>query len=581
LVDINNIKSTLKSVTVGDSGAKNVSVSPIVGSSAVTVQAILEDAVIQGTNFTGTWQGYSPVATDPGIQSVVNEHTAQLADKVNLGNSLPVIGSQPTTIAYPGLIGMDSLGNIFRAGTLLNLQRSNDGETWETIHTFNRNPNGVRQLDNGELLVGIADNYPTNTIKSALWISSGYPSVNATWSKVLDADDYQQSLGLSWGFGGAGNKYVVSEYDSKAANVRSANQKVWLTQDSGLTWTTIYNHGTGALSNRHVHGCCYDQYSGAIWVTVGDYSIPDPTARGIIVSWDLGVTWTVVTNQHQPTAIYAFPDCVIFGTDNAPNGILRINNPSPSSLVVDSAYKLNLSKSISHVAERPFRLGDGLLVIPFTTSVLDNGYVLATYDGWSWFELWQDTRSYNGYGATSVFGPMASGKYMITGRELNGYFSVTIDDIKTSLISAISNASKLLNNQTPKRAYIAVANSSTPYTVVGTSWTRIILSTSPFKLYDTSDLFSIEADGRGIKVKRDCIVNVDADTVAANSFVNPWARIVVNDVSVGASYYQTIINKTLMLNANDVIGLEAWEGVGGKSVLGSSYCLVLDTWETY
>jgi len=80
LVDINNIKSTLKSVTIGDSGAKNVSVSPIVGSSAVTVQGVLEETVIQGTNFTGTWQGYSPVASDPGIQSVVNDHTAQLAD---------------------------------------------------------------------------------------------------------------------------------------------------------------------------------------------------------------------------------------------------------------------------------------------------------------------------------------------------------------------------------------------------------------------------------------------------------------------------------------------------------------------
>jgi len=39
-------------------------------------------------NFTGTWNGYTPVQTDPGIQAIVNEHTSQLAETVKQVNGV-------------------------------------------------------------------------------------------------------------------------------------------------------------------------------------------------------------------------------------------------------------------------------------------------------------------------------------------------------------------------------------------------------------------------------------------------------------------------------------------------------------
>ena len=45
--------------------------------------------VTQGTNFTGTWRGYTPVQSDPGIQSTVNDHTSQLANNSQQLNAIP------------------------------------------------------------------------------------------------------------------------------------------------------------------------------------------------------------------------------------------------------------------------------------------------------------------------------------------------------------------------------------------------------------------------------------------------------------------------------------------------------------
>ncbi len=519
-----------------------------------------------------------------GIDSL----NTDLVDKVSYGTLPPITTNpQPTQILTAGIIGMDSEKRVFRqAITTFTLERSNGDGVWEQIHTFLRTIIGVRQLDNGEILVGIADDYPANTIKSSAWLSSGYLTGSIIWTKVLEADDYQQPLSLVWGFGGAGNTYVISEYDTKGGNVRSAKQRVWLTQDAGLSWLPIYDHGTGALSNRHIHGCSYDKYRNAIWVSAGDYSETDKTARVIIVSWDMGVSWTVVTNTHQPTVVYVFPECVVFGSDNTPNGTLRIDNPSPTNLVVSVAYKINSSTIITHVAGRSFRLGDGYpLLIPFASSSgAELSVVIASYDGYSWFEMWKGNSTYTAKGAENAIGPTKDGKYFISGKHNLEYFEVVIDSIETSLIAALARTSKYEYYQIPRRAYIAVPTSNSPYTVIPPyTWTEIVLGTIPFREYDPSDLFEIASDGKGVYVKRACIVQLSVDAGMHYTAVKPAIRLTVNGLTVSSTLFDTSINKSIMVNAGDRISFQVWHETVGvdKTVNGMSYCVVLDTWETY
>lgn len=105
----------LESTTDGSSGADNIGATPLTGGTANDVQGILEELdskAVSGVgalnthktsadhdgryytesevnalllanqqgNHLGTWQGYSPVQSDPGIQAIVNEHTRQIGD---------------------------------------------------------------------------------------------------------------------------------------------------------------------------------------------------------------------------------------------------------------------------------------------------------------------------------------------------------------------------------------------------------------------------------------------------------------------------------------------------------------------
>jgi hypothetical protein len=86
MVTVNNAIDKLNATTDGVSGADNVGATGFDGL-ASNVQVLLDYLKANKTDLTGnhqgTWQGYSPTQTDPGIQSVVDDHTAQLAESTN------------------------------------------------------------------------------------------------------------------------------------------------------------------------------------------------------------------------------------------------------------------------------------------------------------------------------------------------------------------------------------------------------------------------------------------------------------------------------------------------------------------
>lgn len=79
----NTLTVELESTTDGDSGLDNIGMTPVgIYTNAQTMVEHLEaDKTPLTGNHLGTWQGYSPVQTDPGIQAIVNEHTVDILDK--------------------------------------------------------------------------------------------------------------------------------------------------------------------------------------------------------------------------------------------------------------------------------------------------------------------------------------------------------------------------------------------------------------------------------------------------------------------------------------------------------------------
>lgn len=302
---------------------------------------------------------------------------------------------------------------------------TDDGATWSSaLHTFATSIAGVRELDNGELLVSTYGNGIDTP--GQLWLSSNYPRMGAgaTWTKVLDAGDPGEGLvrpnarfhGL-WGMSCHKNICAVSEYASIAADYSNWSRYAYLSQDYGATWTRIFDIGTPTPTERkHVHGIAYDPWWDAIWLVAGETTTEQSS---VWLSWDRGDNWTLVAKGQQAAtfvAVLPLPGCILFLTDGSPNGVHRIpRTPDRSVSPPTLAYALNNSSALTHVGSMPFRAQgvDMPVLLPFTASD-GPGVVVATYDGYNFSKLWEDTVSYDNKGPLTLLGPTASGNYIGT-----------------------------------------------------------------------------------------------------------------------------------------------------------------------
>lgn len=532
-------------------------------------------------------------ASDSGVAGLV---TSGPLTSAALSSTYAAHGDAPTrTVTTPATdssyrrLHIDEAGRIFRGATGNAIEMStDDGLTWTTLGTFPRTPEAAYVVADGELLVAVAHDYPTNSIKASLYRSSGLAAGGAvTFTKVLEADDYQQSFGFGWQCWGSGGTYVMSEYDSKAAGARSAVQHAWITTDNGATWTVLYNHGNGSLSSRHIHGAAYDPWRDAIWLTLGDYTGNATGDRRIIVSWDRGANWTDVSTEIQPTVVRPFPNCVVFGSDSAPNGILRIDNPSPTSLVLKMTYPLGLSSTLTHVAEPASqRLGDGYpLLVPFSAAVArKQSVVLGTYDGITWWEVWRDSRTYTGTskGANRVCGPDNTGLIQIQGTDDSGTFLTTVQDDYRAAISALSRAASHATKATPRRAVMSLSNKSSPSYQTLTAYTAAVITMNPTPFYknDPSGLFTPSENG--ITVNRDAYVSVFGVIPLSGGTMSKHQElaILLNGAWMLETNASSISIPTLFIPAGTLISLRANLAVT-NTLSGASRCLVVSAEEAY
>lgn len=280
------------------------------------------------------------------------------------------------------------------------------------LHTFTGIPGlqGVRIMPDGELLVS-TDN--DTALPGALWRSTNYPTLgaSATWAKVLDAQSDASSFSHVWGMHQYGNIVVVCEYGGKTPP--KASSKAYLSEDGGLTWREIYDAGQ-LSSNLHMHGAAYDHWWDRMWLVQGD----SPNQK-VLYSDDwrnVTPTWTTAYTTKLHLGVVPLENAICFTTDDAPCGVYRLPRTGYRTMgSMELVYQIDAT--MTHLGMQTFHRGDGypalfsFRVTPDGTN--DSGILIASMDGSTFHELWQDTSTYQG-GLYRIMGPTTAGKLIGT-----------------------------------------------------------------------------------------------------------------------------------------------------------------------
>lgn len=291
-----------------------------------------------------------------------------------------------------------------------------DGATW-TNHSASLpvSVQGVRDMANGELVVfteAISVSQP-----AAIWVSSGWPVDKATakFTKVREATGGPElKAWREFCVDTYGSIVLAAEYGPKVSPTNMA-KAVHMSEDYGQTWKIIFDLSAPDKSTgvgAHLHGVCYDPWWDAIWVTCGD----GPGNRGVWVSFDRGDSWRKTSLDHQCTSIIALPGCVLMFTDQGgPNGIWRFPRTHPDSLVPEMAFVQDPQQPLTVYGTQPYQrrgLPGAPVLFPVQTDLTGPARLFATYDGYTFKEMWTDSQTYASRGLMTAMGPTESGKYL-------------------------------------------------------------------------------------------------------------------------------------------------------------------------
>jgi len=381
----------------------------------------------------GAWTGwalraFSSSPTPGGVSAGGNNAPTRAAIGTWVPTLTPTLSSEIIAEMTPDrLVGFN--GN--HSGGRLKETRDG-GATWTDLKVFSGSFIWVKQLANGELLAcTLVDPSPRE-----LWLSSGYGTGSVTWSKVLTGSAPYVTFNTSWGFSTYKNIVLVAEYGPKLpswnGNAVTENARyIYMSMDSGKTWSTVFDlnaylasKGRSTPTGNHVHGVTWDPYWDRIWVTFGD------DTNGILYSDDLGATWetafygAVNNDPYQVVGIIAMPKAILFGTDVAPNGVQRIDRAQgkhTGAYPIEQAYTIPgddgvTRKHLCQAIHRVRREGDdGPVLFGFSSETNPApSFIVATYDGFNFKLLWQDTIDQPaGLGLRTIAGPTLKGELVV------------------------------------------------------------------------------------------------------------------------------------------------------------------------
>lgn len=217
--------------------------------------------------------------------------------------------------------------------------------------------------------------------------------------------------------------YTMSDFEGD----RHGNEVI-LSSDGGKSFEKVLEaplESTDA-TNLHIHDVEYDPYAERVWVAVGD----GPNTQ-LYWSDDLGDSWDEIDDRGafpMVTQVAAFKDCVTFGTDSTPEGIIRWerDDPDDEPQGIGELERPHVQIQTEHgtdeldmYARRRWHIredleadedwGRELCLMPFGFSPMNDdaeeSVVLASVDGDEWFKLLRtDSREIL---LTNVIGPLS------------------------------------------------------------------------------------------------------------------------------------------------------------------------------
>lgn len=313
--------------------------------------------------------------------------------------SPPTLAPEYVASAHRVGWGSPRTGRIYSHGTSMLAYSTDLGTTWQDLRDFGTRITLVREISNGELIVGISSmGGQAAQPKPELWRSTGYnwgQGTTVTWARVLQGTDGGAYFDRRWGHWVHEQHVWIAEYGNKAADLD--RKKVYHSSDNGATWRTLFTHPSNDLPNAHLHGIAYDKYADIFWVTTGDGG----ENRGIFWSanWrDTNPTWRPSSlGMPNQVGIYPMPSAVVFGSDDPPNGVSIYRRTGAQTWTPgfhpEVARAINDSTALTHVGAHMSRASDSAaLYVAFHASVTPSpaGVLLASMDGIAWHELWRD-----------------------------------------------------------------------------------------------------------------------------------------------------------------------------------------------
>lgn len=294
-------------------------------------------------------------------------------------------------------------------------------ETTEVLYSFDRHgdTNDYVQTvvvpDSGRVLVGVGGRADKTTGRLEL-LDEEFEG-----SETVYEFEYGRTSN-SMGHAVYGEVVVVACYGRSDFEGGNHPNEVILSTDGGESFELVLEAElhTRDAPNLHIHDVEYDPYAERVWVAVGDGGNTQ-----IYWSDDLGGTWERIGEGGEApmvTQVAAFEDCVVFGTDGAPEGIVRWERDGPNDEpegvgdLVHPHVQIETDPDDDRMemyARRRWHVreddGRELCLMPFGFSPMhpdaSESVVLGSVDGDEWFELYRvDGREVL---LTNVMGPLS------------------------------------------------------------------------------------------------------------------------------------------------------------------------------
>lgn len=302
---------------------------------------------------------------------------------------------------------------IYAISNTNRLQKSTDGgKTWINIKNFSSATviNWIFKDSKGNFYVDMGG---TGNISVSLGNDSNWNDNIMPW--ICD-NSRRENLSSSRPYGiteTSDGKILLGEYGNGNMTIKNCSY-IHMSEDGGTTWNVVYNGSLRYPSLRHVHFVQTDPYTGRIYASLGDISVPPNwicsagNCSVIIRSDDGGYTWTEIYNLpssignaiSQPVSIEFTPNYRIFGTDTVKSaGIYRTSDDE------NFDFTLNLTGDISNFvwALRRDPITGNILAGGTTTT--DGGFnsnkavlLYSPNEGLNWYGLMEKPRSVSNSG---------------------------------------------------------------------------------------------------------------------------------------------------------------------------------------